>query len=49
MTRAMKAVKASGVERARIVMDLAKQQIEVIIGESEAVPTPGNPWDDEKP
>ena len=34
MERAAKAVKAGGFERARIVMDLKKQRIEVIIGES---------------
>lgn len=47
MERAVKAVKAGGYERARIVMDLEKQRIEVIIGESgEQVPD-HNPWDDE--
>jgi hypothetical protein len=34
MERATKAVKAAGFERARIVMDLARAKIEVIIGES---------------
>lgn len=34
MERATKAVKAGGFDRARIVMDLKKQRIEVIIGES---------------
>ncbi|MBB4642322.1 hypothetical protein [Rhizorhapis suberifaciens] len=40
MERAVKAVKAGGYERARIVMDLEKQRIEVIIGESEEVAPP---------
>lgn len=34
MERATKAVKAAGFERARIVMDLAKSKIEIIIGEA---------------
>lgn len=34
MDRATKAVAKAGLERARIVMDLAKQKIEIIIGES---------------
>lgn len=34
MERAAKAVKAAGFDRARIVMDLAKAKIEVIIGEA---------------
>lgn len=33
MERATKAVKTAGFERARIVMDLAKSKIEIIIGE----------------
>lgn len=45
--RAVKAVRTSGVERARIVMDLAKQKIEIIIGE----PGPDTPepegWGDD--
>ncbi|MGB3806603.1 MAG: hypothetical protein WA936_05335 [Erythrobacter sp.] len=32
--RTMKAVARAGVDRARIVLDLANQKIEVIIGES---------------
>lgn len=47
--RTMKAVKSAGYERARIVISLDKQQIEVIIGESvqeQPVP-PSNPWDEE--
>jgi hypothetical protein len=35
MDRAVKAVKAGGYDRARIVMDLEKGRIEVIIGESQ--------------
>lgn len=47
MERATKAVKAAGFDRARIVMDLARAKIEVIIGESETIPSPTNGWDDE--
>jgi hypothetical protein len=36
--RAMKSVKSGGHERARIVMDLANQRIEIILGESAAAP-----------
>ena len=46
MERAAKAVKAAGFKQARIVMDLKKQQIEVIIGESGAPVAEPNPWDD---
>lgn len=48
MDRAMKSVKAGGFDRARIVMDLAKSRIEVIVGESgEDVPViEPNPWDE---
>lgn len=34
MERATKAVVAAGIDRARIVMDLEKHRIEIIIGES---------------
>lgn len=47
MTRAAKAVKAAGIVRARIIMDLAKAKIEVIIDESTEVTVESNPWDDE--
>lgn len=47
MERATKAVKAAGFDRARIVMDLARAKIEVIIGESDAIPPSTNGWDDE--
>lgn len=47
MERATKAVKAAGFDRARIVMDLAHAKIEVIIGESGAIPPSNNDWDDE--
>jgi hypothetical protein len=48
MTRATKAVKAAGFERARIIMDLAKAKIEVIIGDATScVEVEQNPWDDE--
>lgn len=47
MERAAKAVKAAGIERARIVMDLEKKRIEVIIGESGEPSVTHNPWDDE--
>jgi hypothetical protein len=45
--RATKAVRAAGIERARIVLDLAKQKIEIIIGESEQPISTENPWDKE--
>lgn len=44
--RATKAVAAAGLERARIVLDLDKRRIEIIIGESGAVPDLGD-WTDE--
>lgn len=48
MERATKAVKVAGFERARIVMDLVKGRIEVIIGgEGADSPPSDNPWDDE--
>ncbi len=46
MERATKAVKAAGVERARIVMDLARQRIDIIIGESGVTPQ-ADEWDRE--
>lgn len=46
MERATKAVKAAGFERARIVMDLSKGQIEVIVGESLPAPAPEQ-WSDD--
>ncbi|WP_408591624.1 hypothetical protein [Novosphingobium sp.] len=46
MERACKAAAAAGFERARIVIDLEKQRIEIIIGESEPPPSASdNPWD----
>ncbi|WP_310530664.1 hypothetical protein [Novosphingobium sp.] len=47
MTRATKAVKSAGFERARIIMDLANQKIEVIIGEAEPESGKPNPWNAE--
>jgi hypothetical protein len=49
MDRAVKSVRAGGYERARIVMNLAKGEIEVIIGDSGGtVPLPtANEWDRE--
>lgn len=47
MERATKAVKAAGYERARIIMDLAKQQIEIIIGESGDAEPERNPFDED--
>ncbi|WP_164975667.1 hypothetical protein [Sphingobium fluviale] len=47
MERAAKAVKAAGYERARIIMDLANQKIEVIIGESGEKSSEGNPFDED--
>lgn len=47
MERAAKSVKAAGFERARIVMDLVKGRIEIILGESGPTVEPEkNPWDD---
>lgn len=49
MARATKAVKAAGFERARIVMDLARAKIEIIIGEAGNDSMPGSleEWTDE--
>lgn len=47
MERAAKAVKTAGFERARIVMDLAKAKIEIIIGEAGSDSPTSNPWDEE--
>jgi hypothetical protein len=49
MDRATKSVKAANFERARIVMDLTRSTIEIIIGESpvEAQVAPANEWTDE--
>lgn len=47
MERATKAVKAAGLERARIVMDLVNAKIEVIIGESEIHPVQEQWGDDD--
>lgn len=47
MERATKAVKAGGFEHARIVMDLDKRRIEVIIGEVVAESDGPNPFDED--
>lgn len=49
MERATKSVKAAGFDRARIVMDLSRSTIEIIIGESpvEAQADVANEWTDE--
>lgn len=47
MERATKAVKAAGLERARIVMDLSKAKIEVIIGESGDEAPSTDDWSDD--
>jgi len=48
MERATKSVKAAGYEHARIIMDLNKQRIEVIIGESvEPGSAERNPFDED--
>jgi len=48
MERAAKAVKSAGFERARIIMDLAKAKIEVIIGESPVQQeAAGEEWSDD--
>ncbi len=46
MERATKAVKSAGLDRARIVMDLARQRIEVIIGDMKAESDGPNPFDE---
>ena len=47
MERATKAVKSAGLDRARIVMDLKKQRIEVIIGDMKAESDGPNPFDED--
>lgn len=48
MERATKAVARAGYERARIVMDFAKQRIEVILGEpANSEPATADVWSDE--
>ncbi len=47
MERATKAVRAAGIERARIVMDLAKQKIEIIIGETGESSPDLSEWSDD--
>lgn len=47
MKRAALAVKSAGIERARIVMDLVKQQITVIIGEGDDSDARNNPFDED--
>lgn len=47
MERAVKSVKAGGFEKARIVMDLAKKRIEVIIGDDKAESEGPNPFDED--
>lgn len=44
--RATKSVVSAGIERARIIMDLANAKIEIIIGESETPPSTPQ-WDDD--
>lgn len=45
--RAIKAVKAAGIETARIVIDLRAQTIAVCIGKSEDSMSLANEWDSE--
>lgn len=46
MDRAAKSLVNAGIERARIVMDLANAKIEIIIGsESDAPRRPSSAWD----
>ena len=47
MERAVKSVRAGGFEKARIVMDLAKNRIEVIIGDVQAESEGPNPFDED--
>ncbi|MDE1914681.1 MAG: hypothetical protein KGJ57_04365 [Sphingomonadales bacterium] len=44
MDRATKSVVNAGVQKARIIYDLAAARIEVIIGESEAEPANAEEW-----
>jgi hypothetical protein len=44
MDRALKAVKAAGISKARIVMDLNARTIEIIIGEDVATRPAPNAW-----
>ena len=46
IVRTLKAIKAAGIEQARVVVDLANQRIEIFIGPGEQ-PSEPNPWDDE--
>lgn len=45
--RATKAVRTAGIQRARIVMDLANRRIEIILGEPAEVQAPTEEWTDE--
>ena len=45
LDRALKAVKAAGISKARIVMDLNARTIEIILGEEAATSQQANPWD----
>lgn len=48
MDRATKAVATAGIERARIIMRLAKSEIEIIIGDAgESEPADTEEWTDE--
>lgn len=47
MDRATKAVAAAKFDRARIIMDLAKGRIEIIIGESANDAAPSDDWTDD--
>lgn len=49
MERAAKTVKSAGWERARIVMDLVKGRIEIIVGESgeKVEPVAPEEWNDD--
>lgn len=47
MERAAKAVVAAGMERARIVMDLANAKIEIIVGEAPDSGAERNDFDEE--
>lgn len=47
MERATKAVRSAGYQQARIVMDLAKSRIEVILGEPANEPRNPEEWNDD--
>lgn len=47
MERATKAVQSAGIQRARIVMDLANSRIEIIIGDAGTDSPAADEWTDD--